>query len=212
MTRQDITPKAAALPGPPSIAREWVQYLLGFGVSVGVGLAPYLGKLDIPLFTPLLRLIPDALQDTVLPLSAALMGIVAVVVQWYGGDKLSSQGLRTFFRNFLLFTLVAFVSLIVVHTFVVVQVPILGGKDSVTFLAGFSRPMKQPCTSEVSNAECIKLLTFDYSRIESFWGDRRIQVARLALLAAYLTFTACFGALTGIALLRVRLKRGGKGK
>ncbi len=92
----------------------------------------------------------------------------------------------------------------VVHTFVVVQIPILGGEDTITFLVGFSRPYEDPCTVEVSDSECIKLLTFDLSGIESFWSDRRIRVAKLSLLFSYLAFTGSFGALVGVLFLRER--------
>ena len=42
---------AATPPLPPTI-RRWVTYLLAFGVSVAVGLAPLLGVLGVPLFLP----------------------------------------------------------------------------------------------------------------------------------------------------------------
>jgi hypothetical protein len=190
-------------PRPPTpLARKLVRYILGFSIGIGVGLAPYLGLLNIPLFTPLLALIPDSIQNTIVPLSAALMGIVAVVVQWYGGEYLTRKWLRKSFARTLLIVMIGFISLLIIHTSVVVTVPILGGEDSVAFVVGFSRPIKPPCTAEVSDAECIKRITFDTSVIESFWGDRRIRIAKLSLMLAYLLFTGAFGALIGLIVLR----------
>lgn len=178
---------------PTKIGRQFVRYVVGFGVGVAIGLAPYLGKLDIPLFTPLLNLIPITIQDTVLPLSAALMGIVAVVVEWYGREKITKSWLNKAFIRSLILTLVAFVILICVHTMFVVNVSLDGGTDSVSILVGYERPIKEPCTEDVSDSECIKLITLNPSEISALWGDKAIKVAKLALILSYLTFTGLFG-------------------
>lgn len=183
------------------LARKLVRYIIGFGVGVGVGLAPYLGILNVPLFKPLLSLIPDAIQNTVIPLSAALMGVVAVVVQWYGSERLSRLELRKTFTRTLIILVVTFITLVVVHTMVVVSIPIEKG-ESLTFLVGFTRPNKPPCTAEVADAECIKLITSNPEAIESFWGDRRIRMAKIALMFSYLIFTASFGAMVGLIVLK----------
>lgn len=192
----------SATPPPPRLARRLVRYILGFGVSFAIGLAPYLGKLKVPGFTPLLSLIPSTIQDTAIPLSAALMGIVAVVIQWYGGEKVTRAWLRNGFKRTLVLALLSLVVLIVVHTMVVVRVEYQGGQESETFLVGFVRPNKPPCTSDVSDSNCIKLITFDVSKIESFWGDRQVRIAKLALILPYLSFMSSFGLLVGLLLLK----------
>lgn len=60
-------PAEAHVPPPPPLARQLVHYILGFGVSVAVGLAPYLGRVNVPLFDSLLKLIPTSIHDTVFP-------------------------------------------------------------------------------------------------------------------------------------------------
>ncbi|MCF1459249.1 MAG: hypothetical protein LPH21_17405, partial [Shewanella sp.] len=108
-------------PKPPTnLANKFVRYLVGFSVGVAIGLAPYLGKLDLPLFTPLLTLIPFTIQDTVLPLSAALMGIIAVIVEWYGQERLTRRKMKKIFGRSLVIVLVSFLILVVVHTLLVV--------------------------------------------------------------------------------------------
>jgi len=195
-------------PTPPTaLARKFVKYLTGFGVGVAVGLAPYLGKLDVPLFSPLLDLIPLTLQDTILPLSAALMGIVAVTVEWVGFDKHSKAWQKRWFGWTLGVALTAFVSLMVVHTLVVVSVHILGGKGTVSFVVGFDRPYEPPCTREISDAECIKLLTFEPAGIAAFWGDRAIRLSTLAIMIPYLLLMGAFGSLIGLVLLRGQGKK-----
>lgn len=197
MTRQSSSPKL-----PTSFTGRLVRYVLGFGVGVAVGLSPYLGLLHVPFFVPLLNLIPESIQTSVIPLSAALMGTVAAVVQWFEHEGINQVLLRRFFKRILFTITTSFVVLLVVHTMVVVSVPILGGRDSVTFIVGFTRPDKPPCTVDVSDSDCIKRITLDTSAIESFWGDRAVRLATLSLSLAYLAFTGSFGALIGLVLLK----------
>jgi hypothetical protein len=194
-----------ALP-PTSLVRDLLRYILGFSVSVGVGLAPYLGKVDVPLFDSLLELIPLNIQDTALPLSAALMGIVAVVIQWYGSSHVSKKWLQKWFVRTLITTLVSFVILFVMHTLLVVKVNIHGGESSVSYLVGFSRPVRPPCTAEISDSACIsQKLTLNPADVESFWGSGQVRIAKLALVSPYLVFTSTFGLLVGLLLLRSRM-------
>ena len=80
------------------LAKHWIQLLLGFGVSVAIGLAPYLGKF-IPLFTPMLAILPDAVQPIAIPLSAAAMGIVAILSQWNFIHRLPPDQVKIWFRR-----------------------------------------------------------------------------------------------------------------
>jgi hypothetical protein len=106
------------------------------------------------------------------------------------------------FARVLVLAVCSFVALFVVHTLVVVNVPMLGGKDSVTFLVGFVRPIKPPCLESMSDAECIKVISFDITAIESFWGDKQMRLAKIALILPYLLFTSSFAMTIGILLLQ----------
>jgi hypothetical protein len=207
MTEVSNTDSDAKSPQPPTpLARKLVRYILGFGVGVGLGLAPYLGLLNIPFFKPLLSLIPESIQGTVIPVSAALMGVVAVVTEFYGGERVTQAKLRGLFKRTLFTAVVTLVILIGLHIFSVVTVPILGGKESVSFVVGFNRPVKPPCTEEISDAQCIKYLTLDTAEVESFWGDRQVRVAKGLLVLSYLAFTSSFGTIIGLIVLRDQIK------
>lgn len=195
--------KSNTLPSPPSIAKQLVKYIIGFGVSVGIGLAPYLGKIEIPFFDSLLKLIPNSLHNSVLPLSAALMGLVSVVIQWYGNESDNKDWLSKAFFRTLTLTFASFLILFIIHVFVVVSVPYEGGSE--TFLIGFVRPIKPPCGVEISDLECIRRITLSDAAIQSFWGSFQIRVATLALVLPYLVFTGSFGLLVGLLLLRDKL-------
>src|ERR1700749_4631878 len=93
----DHMPRSPAIPRGP--AALWVRLLLGFGVAVGVGLAPLLGKTGLPGFFTLLSMLPAILRTTAIPLSSFIMGILAVGVQFYGRHATPSViGLRRAFR------------------------------------------------------------------------------------------------------------------
>ena len=104
--------------------------------------------------------------------------------------------------------LLTFVALSVLHTLLVVPVYMAANGKTAHFLVGFTRPVRPPCphqgetADQVSDAECIVRLTLDQKQVDSFWGNRRIQIAALSLSMAYLAFTSAFGAIIGLVVLR----------
>ena len=189
-------------PPPPPPPQWWVTYMVAFGVSVAVGLAPLLGVLKIPLFTPLLSLITDSLRGSLIGVTSALMGLIAVGVQWYSEEQLTRDRRRRALFASLCIAFIAAISFYVVTTYVVKEVPFGGHKDREvgSFLVGFSRPMKDPCGAGVSDVQCIKNLSFEEAAITSFWGDDRINRAKLALSAPYIAFMLSFGAAVGVVM------------
>lgn len=185
---------------PTSLAKQLVRYILGFGIGVSLGLAPYFGEINIALFKPM-RLIPDSLRDSILPLSAALMGIIAVIVQWYGGQRLSQRWFKWAFRRAVIVAVISLTIFAVIHAFLVTTVPILAGQESASFVVGFSRPEGGSCKG-LSDADCIKILSFDEAAIASYWGDRQMRLSKLVLTLSYLSFTSSFGMLVGLIVLR----------
>jgi hypothetical protein len=196
----DTEPPVPIRPATP-LGRKLVRYIVGFGVGIGVGLAPYLGLLDVRWFKPLLSLIPASIQNTVIPLSAALMGTVAVVVQWYGGEHLSRKWLRKLFVRTLFTAVSTFILLTVVHELVVRDLS-MGNGRTLSMVVGFVRPNRPPCTEEVSDRECLMLVTLDPAKVEAFWGERQVRLARLSLIFSYLLFTGSFGTLVGLIVLK----------
>lgn len=187
---------------PPKTTNKWIRYFLGLTVGVAVGMSPYLGVLNIPFFRPLLDLIPVTLQNILIPLSSASMGIIAAVVQWYTGSTFTRKRLNSLFVKCLTVCFLSFFALMIIHTIFVVSIPIKAGKETVSFLVGYSRPVEEPCPSSVSDGACIELLSFNPSEISSFWGDKQIRVARLLLFGSYLFFTCSFGSIIGLIVFR----------
>ena len=200
-------------PSPPTpLARQYVRYVLGFTVGVAVGLAPFLGVLDVPLFAPLLSMFPHKLRPTAVPLSSFLMGVVAVGVQFAAGETVSRRWLRRTFARTFVAILAGVVVLTVLYAAVVRTVPTEratgDGKVYVPLVVGLSRPLPAPadclCEPTLSDARCIEVIGFDH--VEACWG-RQVKRAESSLTLAYLFLTGAFGALIGLLLLQEGAKR-----
>jgi hypothetical protein len=190
----------------PSLTGRWVRLLLGFSVSVAIGLAPYLGKLNVPLFTPMLSLIPESLQEVAIPLSAASMGLVAVLVQWQGTRPLRPGQLQTWFNRSIVICIVTLIVLASIEMVAVARVDVLATGSTVSFAVGPENPNVPPCTG-LSRAECIKTkLTLDEAKIDSYFGELQVNITKLALVLVYVSFMSTFGMLVGLVLLAQREK------
>jgi hypothetical protein len=189
----------------PSIAGQWVRYLLGFSVSVAVGLAPYLGKVHVPLFTPLLSFIPLFVQDVAIPLSSAAMGIVAAYVQWHGSSRISQEwASRMFLRTLMSAALFLFV-LAVVEMLAVERIFVPATGETVSLVVGFAFPDKLPCVG-LSRAQCISnRLGLDPSAIETYFGGIQVKGAQVLLVLVYTLFMSSFGALVGVLVIAKRV-------
>lgn len=191
---------ASIKPRLPRLTSDWLRYLLGFSVSVGVGLAPYLGLVGVPLFTPLLSLIPQSLQGIAIPISIASMGIVAVFVQWKKRDVSSPIE----FRLASVFSVAALVLFIGIEVMAVAHVEVPAVNQTVSFAVGLGSPQKTPCAN-LSRESCIAdRLGFDQAVIDGYFGDTRTSLTRLALVLTYTAFMSSFGWMVGLLLLRDR--------
>lgn len=196
---------AQATAGSSFLSKNWVQLVLGFSVSVVAGLVPYLGKF-IPIFAPLQVILPEAVQPIAIPLSAAAMGIVAVLVQWQGTQKLQPEELKVWFRRTLLACAVALVVLAAIETIAVVRVDVPAVDATVSFAVGPFRPGTPPCAG-LSRADCIKQqLSLDEARIDSYFGEGWVNVTKFVLVIVYTTFTSTFPAL--VLMLAQSMKLG----
>jgi hypothetical protein len=185
------------IPLAPPVTRRWLRALLGLGVSVPIAMAPLLGKLSIPLFPALLGMIPESIQTTVIPASAAAMGLVAISVEFRSLQSESKEQLIAKSRRSLFLAALSLMLFCVIYTLAVTRVDLLGGSDSLYFITGFKAPNAPPCVGK-SAAECITLLTTRQSAIDSYFGDKQIRLASLALEVLYISFFACFGNVVGI--------------
>ncbi len=186
---------------PKGPARLWVQSLLGFGVAVGVGLAPLLGKTGLPGFSALLSVLPDILRTTAIPLSSFIMGIIAVGIQFYGRHATPSvPSLRRKFRLTIILLCMFVLVFYIIHVLSVQMVPIDGG--NVPVVVGFSGHLETcACSKTASDLECIMGLSMHPAAIATCFGGRNIALANGALVLAYLVTMGLLGVLVGLLVL-----------
>lgn len=202
-------------PAPPTpLARRYVRYILGFTVGVAVGLAPFLGVVDVPLFAPLLSMFPDSLRLTAVPLSSFVMGLVAVGVQFTAGERIGRRRLRRWFVVTFVAILAGLVVLPILYSELVVIVSDVAAREGdgtlyVPVVVGTSRPdppLKDcACEPSLEDEEC--LVGIGLSNAEECWGRRQVARSRLALTFSYLFLTGSFGALIGLLLLQEGARR-----
>jgi hypothetical protein len=189
---------------PTDLAKRYVRYVVGFGVAVGVGLAPFLGK--VPGLDVLARLFPPDLKSTLIPFSALLMGVIAVAIQFYSAESI----LRPVLKRRFTFSLVALVSglflFLTLYSLLVVQFPIEGGSASVPVIVATSRTPECECKTS-NDLECLMEVTISPRAVEHCWGSRALKMSRLALSFSYLLVTGGFGALIGLLLLQEESRR-----
>lgn len=198
-------PKAPPLPTP--IARRLVRYVVGFGIAVGVGMAPFLGQ--IPGSGSLLQLFPPNMRGTLIPLSVFLMGIVAVAVQFHSSESINRAVLRRRFSLALIALLFGLFVFLGLYTVFVETVSISKGEvieTTAVVTGGDARALSCGCARELSNAECVKSLSLDPGAIASCWG-RSLRLVRFSLSLSYLLLTGGFGALVGVLLLQEESRR-----
>lgn len=195
-------------PAPPTpLARRFVKLVLGFGVGIAVGLAPFLGKLQIPGFDALLTLYPNDLRPSLIPLAAFLMGFIAVGVQFLHGERLRRAYLRVAFLVAFAVVFVGFVWLLAIYDERVLRITVPATGESYTFvIAPERRRAACPCDADWSDKECISEKT-DPARVEKCWDGRALRRSRKVLRGGYLLLTGGFGAVIGLLLLQERPAR-----
>jgi hypothetical protein len=198
--RKNVMAMASKKLSPPTpLAQRYVRYVVGFGVAVGVGLAPFLGK--VPGLDVLARLFPPELKSTLIPFSAFLMGLIAVAIQYYSRESISRPVLKRRFTFSLVALVVGLFLLLILYNFLVVQFPIEGGSSSVPVIVAMSRTPECECKTS-NELECLMEVSISPRAVEHCWGTRALKVSRLALSFSYLLVTGGFGALIGLLLLQ----------
>jgi hypothetical protein len=187
-------------PPPPKFIRTWVKYVVAFSVSVVVGLAPYLGRVHVPLFTPLLSLIPQSLQDLAIPLASAMMGIIAVCVQWLA----ETANIGSYKALLFGLTLAAAVLSLLVFTGIqflaVVRVEVPAANSTISYAIGLANPQRPPCEN-LSRAACIAKLSLNEAVVDSYFGETSTNVTKFLLVVTYIAFMCAFAFLVGVLML-----------
>ena len=214
-----MTSRATILP-PTSLGKRLVRYTVGFTVGTAVGLAPFLGRVKVPLFSAMLELYPVQMQQNLIILSGFLLGIVAVAVQYYAFKASPTELLDRYFGLLLKLMLAVLLLLVVLYQTSVVSVPIEKQVSAIpphveahryTLLVGWFRANSGACRCppEMTALDCVEQNSLDPRRVASCW--KYLPLFEVVLTLQYLVLLGGFGTLVGLLLLREeeewRLKR-----
>jgi hypothetical protein len=203
---EDTSPKPQA---PTPVALRFVRYVLGFGVWVAIGLAPFLGTVKVPLFESLLSLYPTSLH-WVIPVSGLLMGAIGMAVEHAAGKRTAARTLDRWFRRGLGIFAVSLVLLILLYPVLVTRVP-YHGEQIASFVTGPSVPATLPsscgCEPGGSRAGCIQDISFDPVKIETCFGSGQVLLSGQVLVLLYLLLTGSLAACGGVLVLQAERRR-----
>lgn len=186
----------------PSTTRTYLRYFFEFTVGVGVGLAPFLGLKKVPGFVAVIEIYPIDLREWLVPLSAIMMGMIAVIVQWFSSNKPAKKSLTRLFVGsvaafFLSLTLLA----LVVYPFVVTRI------EKFAVVTGSLDVPRQPpgsrctCTEGQPADQCLADITLNPINVRSCFGTKPVAIATLELAALYLMLTGSFAAAVALVVL-----------
>lgn len=184
---------------PTALSRRLLSVLLGFGVAVALSAAPFLGAKRIPGFEPLVSLFPEEQRTILVVFSSFFIGLVALAIQFYAGERIARQSLLKGFGSILLIVAACGLVLLVLYLQFVRKVynPHAGAYEVETI--GWSRAAFCECPPTYSDAECIEGIAF---RLESCWSESSITQVKLALFFTYLIAIEGFAVLAGLLVLQ----------
>lgn len=204
------------IPAPPPLSQTLVRRILGFGVWVALGLAPFLGAFRIKYFTSLLELYPYSSRLFVLALSGFLMGVIALVIENAGAGRLTRKSLAKSFRNALITLVVSFLLFLVFYPLLVTRVeyqsaPPPAPSETRAFVTGsLSVPAHSSdckCLEGQEAGRCIEDISFNENNLKTCFGPARVTLASLFLHLLYLVLTGSFAASVGIFVLRQKMEK-----
>ena len=114
-----------------STTRRFIATFRGTGIAVAIGIAPFLGTVQIPAFKPLAGLLPFQIRGDTVTISIFVMGIIAAAVQFYAAEDLSPERIKKRFGYVLVAMVVGLVFFVVVHDLFTETVTVKAGTFNV---------------------------------------------------------------------------------
>ncbi len=192
-------------PLPPA-ARKYLVYFLAFTVTLGAGLAPFLGLVKVPGFIAIGDLFPLNLQKAVAAFAAFLIALPAVGVQFFAGDRFTARRLKVAFVRVFVVLFVGILALYAIYTMFVAQVE-LGGNLSAAYVVGATMLPDCPCVAQkVQISSCIgPVIDTNPAHVEDCYPRAEIVARKNWLSLLYLLVMFTFGVMIGLVVLKEKL-------
>ena len=188
------------IPLPTALSRNLASRVVGLGVGIVVAMAPFLGYVRVPGFEALFNLLPFQIQSEIVALSAFVVSLITVTLQFYVAERISRRVLKRIFKRVLFAVLICFVGFIVLLGTLTERVP--RGSKKVSVMISFSRDKENCKCTAPNNIDCIRELSFNEAAIESCWGSGSLKTIKVIFILWYLALVSGFVILVGLDLLR----------
>lgn len=198
--------ESSALPPLMPAGRRYVQYFL-MSITAALALAPFLGTIHVPGFSPILALFPINHRGSVIPFATFLLFLPVVAMQFFAKTRVAERTMNRWFLTALGVTLVGAIALYVGWTVRVADVWYRGGDRVVRYVVGAEQRPDCPCRKQGLEIEaCVgNAISFEPRVVESCYHSRDVQQSKILLAMLYFTTMLSFG--SAIALLVVRERR-----
>lgn len=191
------------LPLLPGHASKWLRYVIAFSATLAVGLAPLLGSVRIPGFSPIVSLFPVNVRTSMVPFAAFVMAIPAVLVQYFAGERIR------FFKPRLVLVLSAALFGLIMMLFLqyneyVVPVDTLGKGGTISYIVGTR--MKPSCECAKKHLDIVPCIGNAISaapvEVDDCFEPPDLRHRKGLLSITYIVMSACFGSLIGVLVLK----------
>lgn len=192
----------------PEPAREYLSLLIGYVVTLGVGLAPILGAKHVPGFISIGELFPQNMQRGLVAFATFLMVIPILTVHFFADDRVRLSRLNRIFVVFLPLLVVLPFVLYYLFSIYVIQVDFEGGNGSAAYVVGARMQPDCPCVPRgLRMANCIgPVLSANPAEVTACYDDAEINGRRVTLAIPYLLLMLSLGALAALVVLK-RMQR-----
>lgn len=184
------------------IQKTYTRYILAYTVTLGVALAPLLGKIRVPGFSPIADVFPANLQRGVVPFASFLMALPVICVHFFSRDRVRISVINRLFAIVIPAVIVLPFLLYFLYSNYVVQVDFEGGRGSGAYVVGERMLPDCPC-GKLDIARCIaEVLTANPAAVTACYDRREINARRTALAIVYLLLMLGFGTLIALVILK----------
>jgi hypothetical protein len=168
-----------------------------FFLTLGVGLAPLLGKVGVPQFRPLATLIPLNLEEGVFVAAAFLLALPTVGVQFF-----AKRRLRMLFWIVFTVAVVLTLALLFTYSFFVEKIELEGGTFSARYIVGDTMLPTCPCVRENKPVStCIgTAMTTNPAEVSACYPRSEIAGRAAVLSLVYVLAMFAYGLLIGLVL------------
>lgn len=190
----------------PEVGARYAKYILAYTVTLGVSLAPVLGKQYVPLFSPIAEVFPANLQKGLVPFATFLMAIPVIAAHFFSMERITKRRLNRLFLFVVPFVVLLPLLLYFFYTLYVVQVDFEGGRGSAAYVIGSVMLPTCPCvTYRMDIGTCIgNVLSANPAEVTACYDRTQTNPRRAVLAIAYLLTMLSFAALIALLVLKTR--------